>query len=582
MPTYYTQIEEGAPANANTFNEPMDQLDAAIVARAAAVAAEAVARGAADDALDNRIDDIVATTGDDIVEVVDARGAGNVADAATSLAERIEWLEGAQNVYAAAYGFDDGGTAAANLIALDAATAAAVAFAAPAVVWLPAGRFAVNNFTVPVDIVIRGARMPYHDKDGSDDLEGGTVITGAAVTLSAGSGLMDLGLQVSSGKSTISGAGSDRCLILNVATKGNGSDHGCVFTSGDYNYIQNFYAAEFDHGLVFKGSYNYASGIRTWNCLISCLTLKSDAAVDCIGNIINGLISDGEIDTAPNPDLYPGGIWLHAEDAATSHSVERNIISNFYIHNPGFGCYITGAENDSRYVRYNRLSNGIIENSQYGGIQFGAGTGTTDNEGDYNDFDGITIINSGTYSFVNLYGGDHNSIHSCRSVNPTVCHTSGTWAKAEVGIASAESLIVKAQRATDQTLSTGTTLQIIEWDAAGIDPNNMYDHAGADPEEITNFPFHQSYYRIRAVITFDANATGSRAIAINRYVSGWGGYVAYNIAPTASANMQIQVVAEAIEQMNTAWRIRVEAWQNSGGNLDIDKDKSYVTVELVR
>jgi len=429
MPTYYTHIETGAPANANTFNEPMDELDAAIVARQAAIAAEATARGAADDALDTRIDNIVADTGDDIVEVVDARGAGNVGSAATSLAERIEWLEGAQNVYAAAYGFHDGATAAANLTALNAACDAAAAFAAPCVVWLPAGRFSLNNFTLDAGVVLRGARMPVHDRSGGE-LVGGTVLVGGVVTLSDQSGLMDLGIeQATSGTSNcITGNTADDCILINVATLGNATAdpnktaHGCVFTNGARNLISNFYVAECTHGLIIKGAHNRVYNLSTWN-VGTILGLYGDAGQDCEHNQIIGVKADG---TAAGDG---GAIWFNAFDA---HSVQNNLIANINLHNTTFGIYMTSSLASGYLCQDNCVMGGVIHTASITGVYIDASGDIADNGPDYNDFSNLTVIDSASYSFANLFGGNNNTLHNCRSRGAVDGAYSGDWLKRDV------------------------------------------------------------------------------------------------------------------------------------------------------
>jgi hypothetical protein len=404
-------------ADVNTESNARAAADAAeVTARNAAIAAEATARGAADDVLDERIDNIVAATGDDIVEVVDARGAGNVKQPADTLGERLEWLEGAQSVYAAAYGFHDGGTAAANLTALNLATAAAAAFDAPAVVWMPAGRFACDNVTVPANVLLRGARMPYHDR-ANGVLEGGTVISGATVTLSSGSGLMDLGVQVTTAKNAITGAGSD-CLLVNVATLGSGTQHGYANINGARSRVANFYAAELDHGVVFKGQFNVVSNLVCWNCGISSLTLKSDAGQDCIGNLIIGIHSDG---TAAGD---AGGIWL---DALSPYSVMHNVIMGLNFHNVGDGVFAKAVQASGYLCRYNRVVGGTIRSPSVAGIRLFSQGSVAGDGPDYNDFSDLTVIDSGGYSFLNQYGGDNNSLHGGRSITPTSGDFFGNW-----------------------------------------------------------------------------------------------------------------------------------------------------------
>lgn len=584
MTQHFTDIVPGAPANAAIFNAPMLELSDAIDAE---VTTEAEAREAADDALDLRIDNIVGYAGTSTVEVVDARTAGNTGSAAASLTARFEWLEGAQNFFAAAYGFDDGESAANNTTALNAAIDAAAATAQAAVVWLPAGDFPINNFTVDANITVRGAAMPRYSRV-EEDLIGGTILRGGKITLSDRTALFDLGVIADIDGDAITGGGSDECIVMNVSTMILGQTdptsplgHGCIFNSGQRNFVYNYSATGFAHGLVFKGVDNIAANLDFWNCRISCVTIKSDASSDVYGNVINSFRSDGEIENISSVDYYPGGIWVHA---TTDGDIYDNVISNFYIKNPGHGIYITAHVSSGILCQYNRISNGIIVGPQYNGILIGANNSVDGNGANYNNFVGITVRNAGNYAFVNQYGGSENELHACRQFNSTTGASFGAWRRKDIGVTPTGGLILKLGKSADQTLSTGTSVVDVTW-STEIDDNGMHD-TGADTEVFTTFPFAGAYYRIRAVLTFDAHATGQRVVAIARTTTGsWGddtGYVGYQIVTPGSANLNCQVVCEAFVSAQAAYKWKIQAWQNSGGNLDIDKDMSYVTVELMR
>lgn len=425
---HYTPIVTGAAATADNVNDPLEQLSDAIDS---VVGAEQTARLAGDNLLDDRIDNLIAVSETSSSETVDARAAGNVGGAATTLAERLEWIEGAVTVYAASYGFDDANTGTDNTTAINAAIAAAVALGEPSVVMLPAGRFTVSPFNLSSEVLLCGAGMPYHDRGGSGDLERGTILynSGGAgagvVAMSHGAGLMNLGIQTTADRNAITGAAANDCLIANVAVLGIDEAHGCVFTSGQRNKILNYYAADFEHGLVLKGMYNYAEGVEVWNGQISALTLASDNAADedCAYNVIKGIRADG--------DVYCGGIKIYTGGGAGSGDCHSNTIMGLNLRNPAWGVYMFATVAGGNLTQYNRIIGGVIYNAQYAGVQLGTSGDTAVDGADYNDFSDLTVIDSGSESFVNGYGGIHNRLHNCSSFR-SGNDVSGTWLKDDV------------------------------------------------------------------------------------------------------------------------------------------------------
>lgn len=569
MPTHFTEIEVGAAANADTFNDPLTELDLALNA-------EAVARAAADDALNAELADIIADSGTSSTETVNARSAGNVGSAATTLTERLGWLEGAQNVYAAAYGFDDGATAAANTTAMNAATAAAAAFAAPAVVVLPAGKFNVNPFTVPTGIALRGARMPYYDL-AATTLKGGTILynTGGSgsgvVTLTDGAALLDLGIETTAARNAVSASGVDDCQIFNVATKGNGTQHGIAFAGGaSRNSIRNFFAAEFDHGIAIKGSHNQGNGLSFINCATSAITLTSDDGFDVTGNVLTNIHSvNATVGSGGGFRVYTGG----------TADVYDNVVGNFYLQDPGAGIYCSANVSAGALCQYNRFQNGTIVRPQTNGVWMYASNTVAGNGADYNDFVGITVLDPVSIGFNNTYGGTHNSLHACRSrLGPGTDDLFGTWAKYDLGIGNPATMVVQLSK-TAQSIANATWTDV-SWEGEVFDPNNMHTGTAA---EIGNPPLNGGIYRIRATLTFAANATGSRMARIMVSISG-GAYT--QIGPEqcvtpGSATADCTAGLEYIVQFFNSRQYRIQAQQTSGGALNLQLTCS-LSVELVK
>lgn len=176
----YTPISVGAAADAATFNAVYDEFaaglgdvtslstDSHVLADAlnevhalmsSVVDSEAFLRAAADNALDERIDNLIVTDGGDPgPEVADARLAirhgADTGDAPSVLAETIEW--GAANLYnVLAYGAAPGNTAVDN----DAAISEAIADAnsnGGGIVFVPAGTYLVDSITLKSKVTLLG------------------------------------------------------------------------------------------------------------------------------------------------------------------------------------------------------------------------------------------------------------------------------------------------------------------------------------------------------------------------------------------------------------------------------------------
>jgi hypothetical protein len=507
---------------------------------------------------------------------VAARSAGNVGDPAATLSERIEWLEGAKNFYAEAYGFSDAGTAAANTTAINAAIDAAAAAGGPAAVWLSAGRFSVNPFSVDSEVTLRGAGMPRHDRAGGL-LEGGTILsntggTGSAVvTLNLRAGVMDLGVQTSAAKDTISGSGGT--LVLNVAVRGNGTNHGFVSNAGEHIRVNNFYAAKFDHGLVLKASYNIATNLIFWDCLISSVTLASDNTQDCAHNVISNFLCE-------STDIGDGG-GVRIYTGATDFSVYGNTVSNFMMDSVGLGVFMSGRNDLGRYCQNNQIGPGYIKTPSNNGIWISAGDDTYPHGADYNNIVGVTVDSPVQFGFLNQYGGDHNTLSGCVVRSAGADGIFGPWAKYDVVIDGVPltGVILLLGKNANLSVPTGTgSLTDVVWETEPIDGLAMH---AASSALLENPPVGAINYRIRAHISWAANATGRRRIVLQRNISG-GAFAIMRGTEDSPGNSadEFQQTLEWIGLWNASYDFKISAQQTSGGALNIT-DSSHLTVELI-
>lgn len=120
---------------------------------------------------------------------------------------------------------------------------------------------------------------------------------------------------------------------------------------------------------------------------------------------------------------------------------------------------------------------------------------------------------------------------------------------------------VKVNRTANLTLTNGATTDVL-WTAEVYDGANMHDNSSN--RELIRVP-RDGWYRCVAKITFAGNASGTRFIVLN--VSG--NQDAFSLVRGGGNANDQTFVTEATYYLTTNNNVKVQAFQSSGGNLDI-------------
>lgn len=136
-------------------------------------------------------------------------------------------------------------------------------------------------------------------------------------------------------------------------------------------------------------------------------------------------------------------------------------------------------------------------------------------------------------------------------------------------------LCCRATLSSDETIATATPTTI-PWDAAAVDYGDFWSSGAATRLTIPR----NGIYTISGMIKWDANATGSRGVAVslNGGIVSYGGQDSHS--NDASLSTHCSFVCPDVS-LSAADYLEVEVYQDSGGNLNVDDD-SCVSIRLVR
>lgn len=321
--THHTAIATGAAANAATFNDPLGDLDAAIVA-------EAVARALAIDVVDDRVSTLIFESETSSSETVDARGGYTV------LSENIsdKYLKTRLFLVDAAF---EGLTAAGRFLtiqaALNAATPGTTILVAP-------GSYTENLTFGDAGVTLMGAGQPHFD---GTDLVGGTILLGTIdCNGKVGARIEDLGLDIraATGDDAItSGTASATAIYqefrnLILIGKGSGTvgdrGHGILCQSGGGNVVRNCKFYSWYHGVALRCSNSIVADCYFKSCLSNSVIIKSDTGSE---NAWNNTVANCIIDGTASGTSYGGPVRIQSVHA--SYSTRYNTVANITAKNCG-------------------------------------------------------------------------------------------------------------------------------------------------------------------------------------------------------------------------------------------------------
>jgi hypothetical protein len=259
--------------------------------------------------------------------------------------------------------------------------------------------------------------------------------------------------------------------------------------------------------------------------------------------------------------------------------VQHNVISGFVIKNAGFGIFAQGDEDNTCYCRYNRVVGGLIHTTTAGGVHIGAVKAESGALTDYNDFSDITVVDAGTYGFVNQYGGSMNALHGCRSISHGSSAMFGIWNKYDVNMGNGTQ-ILRLGKTGVQSVADGVAGWVdVVWEGE-VDPFDMH----ATNSAVINNPLVSGgMYRVRAALCWAANTTNNRYVRMARSFEG-GAYAAVGVEDVRNANNATYPTTHFFEWTGTilsTYDMKIQVMQNSGGALNLTAD-TYCIVELIK
>lgn len=128
----------------------------------------------------------------------------------------------------------------------------------------------------------------------------------------------------------------------------------------------------------------------------------------------------------------------------------------------------------------------------------------------------------------------------------------------------------KLSHSVAQALVTGADT-VLTWDTEDVDPENW--HIAGNPTRIT--PDEAGLYIVEAQIRFAANTTGRRMVAIKK--NGGAGYYLEDRRAATPTGHQKFVLTTVMHFTGTSF-IEIVAYQDSGGNLDVEANNTHFRV----
>ncbi len=271
--TYHDNIASGAPANASTFNNPLGDLDQAIVG------------------LQSTINGLVIGSGTSQAEVIAARNGYTVLDG------RFDDLYLVHNVMLVDANFAVTNTAAKRFktisLAVAACTGGETIFIAPGIY--------VENVAVNLNnVTLWGSGQPEWTGSG---LAGGTIIQGYInLYNNSGQTIRDLGIDGSGLSSSNNGINSTATSentfrkFLNLTIWGPGGGmltHG-IYGSGHHNLFQNIKCIDWYHGTAIHGSFTEMNNLYYYRCVGTSLVIKAKSGITVEHVDVSNLVIEGD------------------------------------------------------------------------------------------------------------------------------------------------------------------------------------------------------------------------------------------------------------------------------------------------
>jgi len=131
-------------------------------------------------------------------------------------------------------------------------------------------------------------------------------------------------------------------------------------------------------------------------------------------------------------------------------------------------------------------------------------------------------------------------------------------------------------------VTSNTTQSLADMTWAELNWNvNTYDTSGLHSTTTTTntiFVKAPGWYRLTALINFTANATGQRQI---RFVRNGSAIDRSTAVGFGNASADTVIVSNIIQYAEAGDSIRIEAFQGSGGALNVKNNESHFSIELI-
>ena len=122
---------------------------------------------------------------------------------------------------------------------------------------------------------------------------------------------------------------------------------------------------------------------------------------------------------------------------------------------------------------------------------------------------------------------------------------------------------------------SNTTWTTLNWNQNTYDPNGLHNTVTTNDNIFVKTP---GWYRLTALVNFTANATGSRQI---RFLHQGNVIDRSTAVGAGSASADTVLVSNILIYANSGDNLRVEAYQGSGGALNVKSNESHFSIELV-
>jgi hypothetical protein len=302
--TYHDAIATGAPANASTFNNPLDDLDQAIVS------------------LQGEVTDLVIGSGTSPAETIAARGGY------ASLDGRLDDIYLRYNTLLVDANFAVTNAAERRFktisLALAACTGGETILIAP-------GRYVENAGFGANNITLLGSGQPEWTGSG---LAGGTIIQGYMnLFATIGATVRDLGLDCSGVASGTNGIGSTAAtentyrVFMNLTIWGNGDAglaHG-IYGSGHHNLYHNIKCIDWYTGIAIHGSYAVINGYYAYRCTGFSLVIKGKSGINVEHVNVSNVVLEG--DTSSGNTYLAAPLDIQTANSCITRYVHLNNIS---------------------------------------------------------------------------------------------------------------------------------------------------------------------------------------------------------------------------------------------------------------